>query len=209
MKKDIKVIIFDCDGVMFDSKLANIKFYNHILSRFNLPEMPPEQIEYVHMHTADKSIRYIFKGTPYVEEALVYRREMDYTPFIKYLRMEPGLRELLEILKGLYGLAVATNRSNTIGRVLEENNISEYFDVVVSSLDVENPKPHPEPLLRILEYFKIGPEHAFYVGDSEVDMETAKKARIPFIAYKNKNLHADYYVDSHLDIARDVLEIKE
>ncbi len=209
MEKEIKAIIFDCDGVMFDSKLANIKFYNHILARFNLPEMTPEQVEFVHMHTADESIRYIFKGTPYVEQALAYRLEMDYKPFIKYLEIEPGLKELLDILKPSYGLAVATNRSNTIGRVLEENGLTHYFDVVISSLDVNNPKPHPEPLLRIIDFFDIRPDQAFYVGDSEVDVETARRAKIPFIAYKNRKLPADYHVDNHLDIAREVLKIKK
>ncbi|HEX9949261.1 MAG TPA: HAD hydrolase-like protein, partial [Thermodesulfobacteriota bacterium] len=42
----IKVIIFDCDGVLFDSKEANIAFYNQILSQFNLPPLTIAEVEY-------------------------------------------------------------------------------------------------------------------------------------------------------------------
>lgn len=201
--KEIRAVIFDCDGVMFDSRQANIHFYNHILSRFSLPPMTEDKIDYVHMHTADESIRCIFEGSPYTEEAQAYRWEIDYEPFIKDMIMAPGLREILESLKPTFGLAVATNRSNTIGKVLELNGLDAYFDIVISSLDVVNPKPHPEPLLKILRFFSIHSQEALYVGDSEVDRETAAAASVPFVAYKNTSLKADF----HADRMSDILEI--
>jgi phosphoglycolate phosphatase len=39
----LRVIIFDCDGVMFDSRQANINFYNHLLARFDQPPMDPKR----------------------------------------------------------------------------------------------------------------------------------------------------------------------
>ena len=201
MKRD-SAIIFDCDGVMFDSRHANTSFYNHLLVHFGLPPMAEEQVNYVHMHTADESVRHIFRGTPHVEEAQMYRVEMDYTPFINDMIMEPGLKELLGLLKPKFGLAVATNRSYTIGKVLEWNGLDGYFDIVVSSLDVKNPKPHPESLFKILDFFEIAPNDALYVGDSLVDYETAGAAGVPFVSYKNRGLDADYHVDHLMDIAR-------
>jgi phosphoglycolate phosphatase-like HAD superfamily hydrolase len=198
-------VIFDCDGVMFDSRQANIHFYNHILQHFGLPPMIDEKVSFVHMHTADESIREIFAGTPFVDQAQAYRWKIDYTPFIRDMIMEPGLKELLDLLKPRFGLAVATNRSNTIGRVLSWNALESYFDIVVSSLDVKNPKPHPESLLKILDFFAIGPDEAFYVGDSLVDYETAGAAAVPFIAYKNRTLHAAHHVDHLMEVADIVL----
>ena len=185
---------------MFDSRQSNIHFYNHLLARFALPPMTDDKIAYVHMHTADESIQHIFEGTPHTEQALTYRWEMDYTPFIKSMIIEPGLREVLEFLKPKFGLAVATNRSNTIGKVLQMNGLSEYFDIVVSSMDVKNPKPHPESLWKILQFFAIDPQQAVYIGDSPVDFETAKAASVPFIAYKNKCLDAAFHLDRMLDL---------
>ena len=199
--KLFSAVIFDCDGVMFDSRQSNINFYNHLLSHFGLPLLREEQVVYIHMATADESIRYIFKGTPYLDQALAYRLQMDYTPFVQDMVQEPGLKELLALLKPKCGLAVATNRSNTIGTVLESNGLAGYFDIVVSSLDVVRPKPHPESLFKILDFFSILPNQALYVGDSQVDAETAKAASVPFVAYKNRNLDAAFHVDQLLDIA--------
>ena len=198
-KKSVAVI-FDCDGVMFDSRQANINFYNHILSHFGLPLMTEDKEDYVHMHTANESVYHIFKGTPYIEQAQAYRMEVDYGPFIKDMVMEEGLKELLTLLKPKFGLAVATNRSNTIERVLEWNGLHAFFDIVVSSLDVDRPKPHPESLFKILDFFEISPKDCLYVGDSLVDYQTAKAGGVPFVAYKNGDLEADYHANEMMEI---------
>jgi HAD superfamily hydrolase (TIGR01509 family) len=199
--KEIKAVIFDCDGVMFDSRRSNIHFYNHLLDHFGLPPMREDQIDFIHMATAVESISHIFRGTPYESEAQAYRFQMDYTPFIDDLAMEPGLKELLELLKHAFRLAVATNRSNTIQTVLHRHGLEDYFDLVVSSLDVTHPKPHPEPLLKVLECFKLNSEEALYVGDSIIDLQTAQAAGVPFIAYKNQTLASLHHVEHHLEIA--------
>ncbi|MEW6668233.1 MAG: HAD-IA family hydrolase [Thermodesulfobacteriota bacterium] len=192
MKKKAALIL-DCDGVMFDSRQANVNFYNHILARFHLPPLTEEQTGFVHMHTADESIRCLFKGRPQLEEAQEYRLGVDYTPFVKDMILEPGLKNLLRTLKPRMGLAVATNRSNTIQKVLRMNGLDPYFDIVVSSLDVQTPKPHPECILKVLRFFSIPAAHAFYVGDSPIDGKTARAAGVPFIGYKNPSLEADYH----------------
>jgi len=198
----VSVIIFDCDGVMFDSRQANVNFYNHILFHFDLPPLADKDIEFVHMHTVVESLNHIFRGTTYVANAQEYRLKLDYIPFIKDMVMEPGLKEVLDVLKPDYGLAVATNRSNTIEKVLAINGLSHYFDIVVSSLDVENPKPHPEPVFKILNFFRIEPRKCLYVGDSEVDFTACQASGVPLIAYRNKSLKADYYIDNLLDILK-------
>ena len=136
-----------------------------------------------------------------MEMAQEYRMRMDYTPFVKDMILEPELKMLLEVLRPGFGLAVATNRSNTIGEVLELYGLSKYFDIVVSSLDVKKPKPHPESLLKILQFFEVGPKAALYIGDSQVDNETARAAGVPFMSYKNTELEADYHSDRLMDIA--------
>ena len=201
----ISAVIFDCDGVMFDSRQANINFYNHIFTHFGLPPMTTEDIEFVHMNTAKESLNHIFRDSPHLAKAQEYRLKLDYTPFIEAMVMEPGLKEVLNFLKPNYGLAVATNRSNTIGRVLESNGLSHYFDIVVSSLDVTNPKPHPEPIFKILDFFGIEPQECFYVGDSEVDFQVCQAAAVPLIAYKNKALRTPIHVESLAEV-KDVLK---
>ncbi len=197
---DNGAVIFDCDGVMFDSRGANINFYNHLLNHFGLPPMKEKDIAYVHMHTADSSVNHIFQGSPFLEEALRYRFEVDYAPFIRDMILEPGLRELLTCLKPCYRLAVATNRSNTIGPVLEAYHLTGFFDAVVSSLDVVHPKPDPECLYKITGLFGVPPERALYVGDSEIDCVCSKAAGVPFVSFRNQSLEAQYHVANLLEI---------
>ena len=78
--------------------------------------------------------------------------------------------------------------------VLVEHGLERCFDIVVSALDVKNPKPHPDLLLKILEHFGIKPSQAIYVGDSVLDEMAAKAAGVPLVAYNNKDLSADYHI---------------
>jgi len=188
------VVVFDCDGVMFDSRQSNINYYNHVRHHFNLPSLVEDEISYVHMHTADESIKYIFKETELTDQALEYRKKMDYGPFIPDMILEPDLKELLKTLKPKVGLAVATNRSNTIGDVLKTHDLSQYFDIVVSSLDVNHPKPHPESIFKILEFFQVDQNKCIYIGDSPIDYQTAKAANVIFVSYQNPELKADFQV---------------
>jgi HAD superfamily hydrolase (TIGR01509 family) len=181
---------------MFDSRKANTNFYNHILAHFGRPLMSDKEIAYVHMHTAEESIRHIFHGSKQTEEALAYRWEVDYSPIIDDMEMEPGLKDALACLACDVGLAVATNRSNTIQTVLEKHGLDMFFDLVVSSLDVRNPKPHPESLILIMKHFDVSPETVLYVGDSSVDAETARGAGVPFVAFKDKSLPARYHAEN-------------
>ena len=51
--KHIKVVGFDCDGVLFDTKQANRAYYNRILNHFGKTAMTDEQFTFIHMHTLD------------------------------------------------------------------------------------------------------------------------------------------------------------
>jgi phosphoglycolate phosphatase len=194
-------VIFDCDGVMFDSRQANINYYNYLLARFNLPPMSEKKIDFVYTYTADDSVRHIFEGTPYLEAAMEFKKSVDYTPFIHDMIIEPGLKDLLEKLRPDFGLGVATNRSTTIGKVIEYHGLNGLFDIVVSSMDVINPKPHPESLLKILDFFKLSPGNLIYIGDSDIDYISARAAGVIFIAYKNPKLDADHHVNSMPEVS--------
>ena len=143
---------------------------------------------------------YLFDDEKMLKTAQTYRKSMSYLPFLKYMEIEPYLKPLLKRLRPKYKTAVATNRTDTMKRVLIEHKLKDYFDLVVSALDVMRPKPHPEQLIKILEHFKIKPYNAIYIGDSKLDEMAAKAAEIPLIAYNNRFIPADFYVNSLKEI---------
>lgn len=204
--KGVKVVAFDCDGVMFDSADANKAYYNHILRRFNLPDMSPEQFVYANMHTSEKVVAYLFADSQLRAAALDYRSRMNYRPFVKEMRIEPHLKPLLLRLRPHYKIAIATNRTDSIGWVLEDHGLQGMFDFVVSALDVKSPKPDPEPLQKILRHFGIDAQEAIYVGDSELDEIAARNAGIPLVAYNNPALTAACHVGNLKELAELLLD---
>ncbi len=154
----------------------------------------------MHMHTAQDSLAHIFSGDARLDDALSYRLQINYEPFIPMMQMEPYLRSLLRYLRPAYKTAVVTNRSDTIDGVLEEHGLEGQFDLVVSSLDVTHPKPHPESLLKALEHFGLLSREAVYIGDSEVDEQAAIAAQVPLAAYKNRSLSAALHLEHFRDV---------
>lgn len=200
LMKDVKVVVFDCDGVIFDTEKANTAFYNQIMAHFGKPGMTPEQFAFCQMHTVDESLAFLFDSEDETRAADEYRKAMGYAPFIRHMEMEPYLRHLLEWLRPEYKTAIATNRSDTMNQVLSEFDLEDDFDLVVSALDVDRPKPYPDPLVKVLDHFKTDPHHAVYVGDSELDETAARAAGIPLIAYNNSSLSADFHITSLKEI---------
>lgn len=192
----IKLVAFDCDGVLFDSQQANIAFYNAILSHFDRPPLSPEAVDFIHSHTVGESIEHLFQGYPDLESVFNFARSFDYSPFIAMMIEEPFLREFLRFLRPGSYLALATNRTTTTRAVLAYHGLADDFDLVVSAQDVSRPKPHPESFVRILEHFGLSPGEAIYIGDSRVDEQFAANAGVPFVAYRNPGLTANYYLDS-------------
>ena len=180
--------------MLFDTRTANKAYYNHILARFNRPALTAEQFAYVHMHTVDAAIAFLFRDRQHIEAVHRFRESMHYKNFFRYMKIEPHLVRLLENLNRKYKTAIATNRSDTMEPLLAEFKIKEYFDLVVTSLDVERAKPYPDPLLKILDHFGIRACHAVYIGDSKVDELASEAAGIPFIAYNNTDLTAKRHI---------------
>lgn len=204
----IKLVAFDCDGVLFDSQQANIAFYDAILAHFGRPPLSPEAVDYIHSHTVWESINHIFKGHPDLSAVFHFARSFDYSPFIAMMVEEPHLREFLQFLRPGCYLALATNRTTTTRAVLTYHGLADDFDLVVSAQDVSRPKPHPESFVRILEHFSLSPQEAIYIGDSRVDEQFAANAGVPFVAYRNPGLTANYYLDSFAagpDLIRDLV----
>lgn len=201
-----QVIIYDCDGVLIDSRESNRAFYNHILGRFGLPPLTEAQVEVVHVSTAQGAIDFLFQGHAGLEEAQAYQRTINNDPFLALLRLEPHIREVLARLRSQHHTAIATNRGKSLPLVLKTLGIDDLFDLTISAYDVSRPKPHPECLLKILTHFGAGPEAALYIGDAALDQEVAAAAGVPFAAYKNPGLEARYHLQDHLDLL-DILKL--
>jgi HAD superfamily hydrolase (TIGR01509 family) len=196
------VVIYDCDGVMFDTLESNYIFYNRImeyLGRPHLDRTDEKARTVLHTYSFMDVMAYFFAGDERSEEALAFARTIHYRDLAPYMRMEEGLVETLDRLKGHVSLAVCTNRAISMDMIIEDFGLTGYFDCVMTAARVANPKPHPEPLLKVLEHFGIAPEEALFLGDGEVDLLSARDAGVPFVAYKSP-LPVPQRIERHQEI---------
>jgi len=199
-------VIFDCDGVLIDSKQANIRFYNLILEAMGLQAMNAEDEEYVHSQTVTESIRHIVPQSE-VERAFREARRISYSTVLPWIRVQDGLIQGLENLraKGV-PCAINTNRTNTIGLILDEFGIRPFFEPVVTAETVGHPKPHPESIYWILGRWELSPENVVFIGDTEVDCRAAAAAGVPFWAFQNETLSAERHLRDHREMCKIVEE---
>ena len=202
MKRDLRAVIYDCDGVMFDSFEANFAFYTQIIERFGKPPLDrgnAETMRVLHTYCNRDVLSYLFTGDDRIAEVRAFSATIDYRKLFPLMIMEEGLRETLNALQGRVELAVCTNRASSMDMLLESFGLDRYFSCVMTAGRVTNPKPHPEPLLKVLDHYGIAAEEALFVGDSEVDRQAADAAGVPFVAYRG-DMPALARIDRHTDL---------
>jgi HAD superfamily hydrolase (TIGR01509 family) len=196
--RGIAGIIFDCDGVLFESRAANLAYYNTILEAFEVSPVDPGDSERAHLcHTAaSPEVFRVLLGKERVTAALEVAGLLDYRRFIPSMQPEPGMAAALAGLSARLPLAVATNRGGSMREILAHFELSGYFQAVVTSRDVARPKPHPDMLFEAARLLALEPASLLFVGDSELDQAAAAAAGLRFAAYRN-DLAADVKIDSH------------
>jgi phosphoglycolate phosphatase len=208
--KNIRGVIFDCDGVLFESRRANLAYYNFVLEHLGFPPVREEEPEKVFLcHTADSPK--VFEGLlgpDLGREALAFAYTLDYRRFIPYMTPEPGMVRALEILSATMPLAVATNRGSSMPEILRHFELASYFQTVVTSKDVPRPKPFPDMLLKVSENLGMEKNELLFVGDSELDRAAALEAGILFAAYGG-GCRGDIEIREHGELVRMLVEGKD
>ena len=127
----IRGIVFDCDGVLFESRKANLAYYNTVLSHFDEPPVTESDHANAHLcHTAASTHVLIqLLGEKRAPKALSLAAQLDYRQFIPYMMPEPGMREAIAQLAGAYPLAVATNRGHSMVAILEHFELNSFFSI--------------------------------------------------------------------------------
>jgi phosphoglycolate phosphatase len=179
----LELVIFDADGVLFDSTESNTAYYNAIFARVGEPPMSPVEEKAGVFMSAPQVFDLRAAGDPErIARLREVARAMDATPFFELLRPFPDLRSFLVGIKRSYRIGLATNRSATIPAIIDYLGLAGVFDAVASVRDKVKPKPAPDVLELCLKRATVAPSNAVYVGDSETDLIASETARLNFIA---------------------------
>ncbi len=173
MSKSVRLVVFDLDGTLVDSKVDLANSVNHALGAFGLPSLPNETI---HSYVGNGASMLIQRSVgedgkeivPRVLETfLSHYREHLLDTTIPY----PGVRESLEAYSGTFQMAVLTNKAVDMTRsILVGLSLSRHFVDVRGGDSFGTKKPHPEGLLRIMTHRGVPPGETIMVGDSVTDI---------------------------------------
>jgi len=169
----IKVVVFDMDGVLANSKKAYVDTIQEVLSKHGLFFTKKYISDSLGLRLSN-TLRNIKRFPPKLFKGL--REEVHDAVFFKAKRLKqcPNVKEILEYLKkdGKNLVLLTNSRRSYALSFLDKHKLKKYFSLVVGGDQFDNKK---NALKKIFIKYKINPKEAVYVGDREGDWKTAKK----------------------------------
>ncbi len=195
----INTVIFDMDGTVLNTLDDLTISVNYVLARFGMPKR--KESEYRRFFGS--GIRYAIscavpEGTPeeIIDEMIPVFREYYDVHCLDRTRPYDGIVELMKLLKEQgYRMAIVSNKIDSAVKELNERFFSDYVDIAIGEKEGVRRKPAPDTVEQALNELGSVKEEAVYIGDSEVDLQTAINSGLPCIAvlwgFRDKDFLAD------------------
>ena len=208
-------IVFDCDGTLLDTLTDLRNAVNYVLRAHDLPERSVPEVKValgngvahlMHQSLPDSISEAEFNT--YLDEFKAYYGEhlQDYTaPY-------PGMLDVLDTLRAKgYKLAIVSNKIQEGITPLNKEYFGDRLPVAIGERPGLQRKPAPDMVLQALKELNSTPEESIYVGDSEVDVATAKNSGLLCIGvtwgFREESLHQELGVTHIARKAEDILSI--
>jgi len=208
----LTTVLFDLDGTLIDSIRLIIDSYHHTLAAHALPPKSdahwlagigtPLRVQF--RHWSDDPVQ--------LEAMIATYREYNLSHHDTMVTAYPDVVEMVRAIRraGLRtGLVTSKNRGGAL-RGLKLVGLEEAIELIVGADEVENPKPHPEPIEIALRRLGEPAETSIYVGDSIHDMESGRAAGVrtgavlwgPFGREHLERAEPDYWLERPADLLR-------
>jgi len=213
----ISTVIFDLDGTLVDTEPDIRRAVDHALDGMGFPPAPPERVRKGIGPGSEIFARIMLpEGGKGRWEEWLFRYRRYYTEHCaERSRPFPGVPEMLEKLRSLCRIAVATNKPRYMAeKILDTLELGQFVDLVVGPEDVSRIKPDPEMLELVLTRLGGGPLETLVVGDTDNDISAGKSLGALtcgvtwgyFPESELKRLNPDFLVDRPRDVVR-IVEI--
>ena len=175
-----KIILFDLDGTLIDSTEAIVEsFYHSLNTHGEVENVTVDMITAQIGHT----LQTMFAGVGVANETIdvhvatykLYYREISRAKTF----MLPNAMKAIEEASKFARLGIVTTKTGHYSReLLEHFGVMDYFEVLIGFENVQNPKPHPEPILKALEQMGSSTHNVWMIGDTRLDLEASTRAGI-------------------------------
>lgn len=210
MDQKAKVVVFDVDGTLVDTRRYIVDAYAHVLERHGFPARSEEEISSQIGKSMVECYDLLAPGHNMYEELRATHDEFQ-SANIGLIEAFQGVEELIsDLLKKEYGLAIWTGRSHQITESLDQAGVRHtLFDPIVLPTHTTQGKPDPEGLRIVAEHLGVPAHSLVMVGDAVVDIEAGRRAGATTIAVTHgfgvrkdlESANPDYIVDSLGEIA--------
>ena len=210
----IKAIIFDMDGVIFDSETMYI---NDLIRFFKQHDIEIQVSDCIPLIGIDSKL--------YYEQAYtMWNNKTDFLTFKKLLQdyfhslnrnykavVRPQIYSVLETLSKHYKIALASSsRFYTINNALDQVDLKKYFSLIVSGEQFKESKPNPEIYLHTIEKLNVNKNEAIIIEDSPKGILAANRAGIKVLALKDDKFGLDQsQADIIIDELNDIIKLIE
>lgn len=218
-----KVILFDFDGTLVNTTPLILRSFRATWQQvfgFEMGDaeyintfgtlLPSALKKLTEQCVADGRLRQVDDLPAVADELLRTYREFNLAWHDDAIEPFAGIDDALQELKARnFRLGIVSSKMRFgVERGLNVFAMAEWFDVIIAGDDVNNHKPHPEPLLKALEKFDLQPHEAIYVGDSIHDIAAGRAAQIvtaaaawgPFPRTDLEALQPDHLLDEPCEL---------
>lgn len=215
--KNIKYIIFDMDGTLLDSLTDLQNTLNYCFEKVGFPKRTYQEVCSFVGNGLKKLIeRAVPQGTTdeKTDEILAMFKKHYMVHCADFTAPYEGILEMLAALKEKgYKMAIVSNKADEALKVLSGQFFGEYIDVAIGERQGMNKKPAPDLVYLAMEELGANKEHTVYVGDSEVDYQTAANSGLKCISvlwgFRDRELLESYGADCFASSPQDVVKMLE
>ncbi|WP_373035239.1 HAD family hydrolase [Sulfurimonas sp.] len=173
------IILFDLDGTLIDSTDAILETFHHSFKVHDYPNPKDEEITALIGYPLDVMYRELG-----VDEDVVWDYVHTYKEYYRVISTKRttlllNAKEAVIAANEFATLGIVTTKTGKYSKVLMEHfELMKYFKVLIGREDVQNPKPHAEPILRALEKLDADNKEIWMIGDTKLDLISAQNAGV-------------------------------
>lgn len=215
-----KAVIFDLDGTLLDTLEDLADSVNAALKAYNCPQKSLEEVRtYVGNGIRNLMLRAVEGGENHPQFEEIFLAFQTYYKKNSRNKTKPyeGIMEVISKLSAQgIKLAIVSNKADFAVKELNPYYFGDYFKSAIGEKEGISRKPAPDTVFYAAKELEVSLEESIFVGDSEVDADTAKNAGIPCIGvlwgFRDKKILEEhgvkYFAEKPMDILQ-FLEIKE
>jgi phosphoglycolate phosphatase len=184
MEWKYRAVVFDFDMTLADTEKIIVELLNRSARHFGYPAKPYDEVKHYVGNTHEVMMGKL-TGVTDKEKMLVmreYYRGLSRQEVPERTRFFPGVEECLQLLRG-EGIRLgilSLKLKELMLYPLNKYGLTDYFDCILGSEELNAPKPAPDGLWQMMEHLKVSRREILYIGDSLVDEETAYQAGVDF-----------------------------